>query len=354
MKLHYDYLIVGQGLAGNMMAYRLTEAGFSCLIVDETSGATASRQATGLINPITGRRFVKSWLTDELIAESIKTYGELGEKFGQNFFRHTTITKIIASVEQLNDLAAKQNDPEYAAFLGKGIEKYDDALLLNPYGTISIENVLQVAIEKLLDSFKNYWQNLEILVNEKFDFDEFKVADDGFRYKDFSFSKVIFCEGFQAYENPFFNYLPLRHTKGEALVIKCPGLNIDNIVGGTCNITPMGDNVYYAGASYDWNDKTLNPTKARRDDLTEKIKETLALPFEIIQHKAGVRPTVIDRRPLLGEHPKYKNMYIFNGFGTKGLSLAPYFSLQFIDFLKGKEKIHPEADIKRFEQKHYV
>nr|MBX2815191.1 FAD-dependent oxidoreductase [Saprospiraceae bacterium] len=49
----------------------------------------------------------------------------------------------------------------------------------------------------------------------------------------------------------------------------------------------------------------------------------------------GVRPTTPDRRPFLGQSSDQPGLFILNGLGTKGLSLAPYLSkvlIQWMDF----------------------
>jgi len=289
-----------------------------------------------------------------LIAEAKTLYQAMEAKFGKNLLKQTTIKKIVASIEQLNDLEAKLNEAEYSEYLGEKIEFTDPEMLHNPHGTIEIKKVLQVAIVELLNCIENWLNEEEILLKSVFDFETLRLNKTGFEYEEFSSDKIIFCEGFNVNGNKFFNYLPNRVSKGEALVIECKKLAETNIISGACNISPIGNHNFYAGATYDWNDNTLEATEAKKRDLMAKIKETIALPFAILQHKVGVRPTVLDRRPLLGEHPLHKNMFIFNGFGTKGLSLCPYFSLQFVNYLQEKGTIHPEVDIKRFESKYYA
>jgi glycine/D-amino acid oxidase-like deaminating enzyme len=177
--------------------------------------------------------------------------------------------------------------------------------------------------------------------------------NDLWKYKNIAAENIIFCEGFSTRSNPYFNYLPLRQTKGEALIFESNELPENKIIGGVCNITPLGNHQFYAGATYDWDDIDLAPTEKKKTALIQKIEQTIKIPFKIIDHKAGIRPTVIDRRPLIGSHPKHKKMFIFNGLGTKGLSLAPYFANHFIDCLAMNTALHTEVDIKRFESKYY-
>jgi glycine oxidase len=354
MKQHYDYIIVGQGLAGSMLAFELMKRNKSLLIIDETSGATASRQATGIINPVTGRKFVKSWMADTLIPFAIEKYSELGSLFQKELFKHTSILKIIANVEQLNDIEAKIGSDGYSAYLDSAIKKCDENIFHNPYGSIRIHHVLQINIALLLDCMLEMFIKKEVLVKEIFDFEKLTISSGKVEYKNIEADRIIFCEGYLGKSNPFFSYLPLQSTKGEALIIEAPMLPQDSIVGGVCNITPIGNQRFYAGATYAWGDYNPAPTTAKKDELTKKISETLSCSFKVLEHKAGIRPAVSDRRPLAGTHPEHSHLFIFNGFGTKGLSLAPYFACEFAGFLEGQQSLHPEIDIKRFEKKHYA
>ncbi|MCW3075505.1 MAG: dependent oxidoreductase [Bacteroidetes bacterium] len=70
--------------------------------------------------------------------------------------------------------------------------------------------------------------------------------------------------------------------------------------------------------------------------------------YQILKHEAGVRPSSKDRRPIVGPHPLHSNMHVFNGLGTKGVMLAPYFANNFVLFYLQKQPLNPEINIKRF------
>lgn len=352
MQQKTKYLIVGQGLAGSILAYFLEKKGCDYFIIDETSGATASRQATGLINPVTGRRLVKSWMIETLLPKAKETYLNIQNEFNKNLVEETSILKLITSVEQLNDVSAKLEDEDYKSYLSE-IQKVDQNLFFNDLGAFEILNILQININNLLDVLLHFFQGNNKIKQEKFDYKELSKEGDLWKYKNIAAENIIFCEGFNTRQNPYFNYLPLRQTKGEALIFESNELPEDKVIGGICSITPLGNHQFYAGATYDWDDIDLVPTEKKKTALIQKIEQTIKIPFKIIDHKVGIRPTVIDRRPMIGKHPKHKKMFIFNGLGTKGLSLAPYFVNHFIDCLAMNKVLHPEVDIKRFESKYY-
>lgn len=346
------YLIVGQGLAGSVLAYFLDKNCIDFLIIDETSGATSSRQATGLINPVTGRRLVKSWMIDELLPFAKETYVNIQNQLGGDLVKQTSILKFISSVEQLNDVSSKIADLQYTEYLSD-IKTVDKNIFYNELGAFETLKVLQVNINNLLDNLLYSFKEKNKILKEKLDCSLLKKEKQKWLYKNIEAENIIFCEGFNTINNPYFKYLPIKQTKGEALIFESEALPQNKIIGGVCNITPLGNYKFYAGATYDWDDIDLKPTEKKKRIISQKIEQTIKVSFKIIDHIAGIRPTIVDRRPLIGEHPKHKKLFIFNGMGTKGLSLAPYFAHHFVEYLENKTPLNTEVNIKRFELKYY-
>jgi len=151
--------------------------------------------------------------------------------------------------------------------------------------------------------------------------------------------------------NPFFNHLPLDGTKGELLIIKAPGLQLDVIVNTSVFIMPLGDDLFKVGATYNWKDKTNVPTDEGKLELVTRVKEILNCEFEIINHFAGVRPTVRDRKPLIGTHAKFSCIHILNGLGTRGVMLAPAMAKALFENIELGTPLDAAIDIKRFKAK---
>ena len=159
---------------------------------------------------------------------------------------------------------------------------------------------------------------------------------------------IIYCEGFNAINNPYFNYLPFSPVKGELLDIKIHEINIQEIINQGAFVIPLGDDVYRLGATYSWHELDFIPTEQGRNELMGKYQKLMKPEMKIGSHRAGVRPATKDRRPFIGMHPEFENVGIFNGLGSKGVSLAPYFAKQFVDFLVNDKELHPEVNINRF------
>ena len=343
----FDYLILGQGLAGSILAYQLIQKGYSVAIVDEGSGNTSSRQATGLINPITGRRFVKSWMIDELLPYAQEFYQDLNKVFASNFYKETKQYKVLQNLEQVNDFNVRLNDEGYSNYL-KVLKKKPCETFVSEFNTALVEPIIQINIPEMQDALLNFFRHQAKVYEEFMDFDQLKIEERAFSYKDIQADKVIFAEGYKLRNNPYFKHLPIQFAKGEALIIKSIDLKLDAILNSKTNLTPMGDDTYYVGATYDWNDSEQKPTVSKRSYLIENLEKSITSSFEIIDQKVGIRPTVVDRRPLIGEHTSHKGMYVFNGMGTKGLSLAPYFASQLIAHIEEGKALHPEVAISRF------
>lgn len=345
----YDYIVVGQGLAGSVLAWFLLKAEKKILIIDELKGETASKQATGLMNPITGRRFAKSWLADDLLPFADKTYTEIEQELGASFFKKTKIHRILQSVEQQNDWASKTQDERYKNYLSNEQLVYKDKNRINnDLGCIEIEPVWKVDTPKLIEELAAFYESKKIVKRVRFEHDKLLISDIEIKYKEFKAKAIIFCEGFNMVNNPLFAKVPLSLTKGEVLHFESKSLQEANILGGSTNIVPIGGHCYSVGASYENGATNLAKTEQKRQELTEKLESIIRCEYKIVDHKAGIRPVLQDRRPIVGAHPEYKNVLIFNGLGSKGLSLSPYFAHQFVQFLDGKASLDSEVKVSRF------
>ena len=188
-------------------------------------------------------------------------------------------------------------------------------------------------------------------MEEVFDYQQVEPGEGRVGYQDFSAKKIIFCEGARAIDNPFFNYLPFSVTKGELLLVRIPGARFEKMLKHHVMISAFGkpeDEIFWVGSTSRFEFEGTEPTAEKRQWLEEQLRDVLEAPFEVVAHLAGIRPTVFDIRPFLGLHPQHSCLGIFNGLGTKGASLAPFFAKQMADFLLGKGQVDAEVDIARF------
>lgn len=346
-----DYLIIGQGLAGTLLAHFLQADGCSVHIIDDAQPHSATRVAAGLINPVTGRRFVKSWRIDELLPFARQTYRELEERLGVKLYHERPIYRALYSIEEENIWLERCADPSYQVYvadeqLPPGMAQY----VLPPRSFGRVNGGAQVNIGILADTFRQRALEAGILETGTFDFSLLRTEPDVVRYGDISARKVVFCDGRWGKANPFFNHLPLTGDKGEVLLVRFPPeVSFEAIIKHRVFVVPLDDGSYWIGSNYRSHYESDTPTEQGRGWLEENLKQSLSCPFEVLDHRAAVRPTVKDRRPLMGRHPDYpSSVFIVNGLGTKGTSLGPFWVRHFADYLQGRTKLDGEVDIRRF------
>lgn len=346
-----DYIIVGQGLAGSILALTLLKYGKSVIVIDPSQASTASKVAAGLCNPVVFKRLVKSWMADDLLTYMDEFYPEMEELLGAEFYFTKRILKPFAE-EQEKTLWLKKVEEPIGRYLNEAIFEDDlNGILYNPLGISEVMHAGNVDTLQFLNSSKAYFQKNNLFVDELFDYSLITMQENSVNYKDFTASKIIFCEGYKAIENPYFKWLPFKLTKGETLTIQLKHTHhipFNTVINKAVFILPIGKDTYKVGATYEWDDLTELTTEKGKSELVEKLQKVLKVPFEIINHQAGIRPTVNDRRPLIGLHPEHPQLAVFNGMGTKGVMLAPFFAFQFANALRHHTALDKEVDISRF------
>ena len=345
-----DYLLIGQGLAGTLLHHRLAVAGQRVHVLDRGHENAASAVAAGIVNPITGWRYVKSWRVGELLPEVARTYQELTDLLGEPCYFPGPIVRAIHDVKGENNWALRTADPAYQPYLAEQPDTQIFAGKLHPahaYG--QVEGGGRVAVRALVHAYRRYLRDRGALTETTFDPEQLTAEPTGVRYGDLTARRVVFCEGHRGRYNPWFGYLPFGGAKGEVLIVRIPGAGFDRLLKQRLFVVPLGEDRYWIGSAYENDYAHERPTAAGRARLLEQLDALLTVPYEVLDHRAAVRPTVQDRRPFLGRHPGGLPLYIFNGLGTKGASLGPFFARQMAGYLDADRLLDAEVDIRRFE-----
>ncbi len=349
-----DFIIVGQGIAGSMLSWFLLKENQQILVIDELNLSSATHVAPGVTNPITGRKFVKTWLADDLIPFAAETYHHFEELFKDTLLHPLPIIKLLDSVKAQNDWSVRCSSPGYVAYLkNEQVIRMAPEKVSNDFGGFEINGGTKLDASKFLTHYRKLLQDKDLLVDEKFNFDDLEVNEEFVVYKGKKARRIIFCEGANAVKNPYFKFLPFQLAKGECLVLKVDDFYNDRLISGEVGILPTFANKdeYFVGATHEWTFDDDQPSEKGKNELLGNLSTVLNAPYEIVAHRAAVRPTVKDRRPFVGFHPDYPNVGIFNGMGTKGLSLSPYFAAHFASHLVKGTPVMKEVDIKRLLRK---
>ena len=345
-----DYLIVGSGLAGISFAETALQHQKNFLIIDNQS-QNASLIAGGLYNPVILKRFSEVWQAEQQLVVLDSFYQKLESKLQIKVDNKIPILRKFFSIEEQNNWFAASDNKMLAPFLSLDLVTTKYHGINSPFNYGQVLQTGYVDTKLLLNAYKKYLLDHNLLLEETFDYHSIQFFDDGVQYKNTKAKQIIFAEGFGLHANPFFNYLPLDGTKGELFIIKAPNLNLEVIINTSVFILPLGKDLFKVGATYNWRDKTSNPSEEGRTELLARIYEILDCEFEIIAHFAGVRPTVRDRKPLVGTHPQFSRLHILNGLGTRGVMLGPSMAIALFELIEHQKPLDKVIDIKRYENK---
>lgn len=344
-------LIVGGGLAGCCIAHHLLKENVTVRIID--SGANhSSKVAAGMINPIVFRRMLKSWLADDLIPYLETFYREMEKEVNASFLIKRKIKRVFSSLEEKEMWDKRKETGEYDHFLLEKVNSEDEpSHVISKFGSAYVASPGYIDSPTFIKANHAYFSENNILDLEEFDYSNLDVESGN--YKGENYDSVIFSEGYRGKNNPYFGYLPLNQTKGEVLTLKADSLPNNEILNRKCFVLPTINNTVKVGATFAWHTTDLSITRKAKGELLNHYNNLTTAPYALVDQEAGIRPTVVDRRPLLGKHPKLDKLYIFNGLGTKGYMLAPYFAHHLVEHILHQKALMEEVDIQRFEKKYY-
>lgn len=345
-----DYLIVGGGLSGLLLAYNLQQAGCSLLVVDDGSSSSASRVAGGIINPVTGMRLVQSWQIDRLLPFALQTYRMLEKELGVELITECSQLDFFANPEQRSMFDARSVQGNHYLHSNVDTEAWQSTFRFN-YGAGEIAPCILVDLRSLLERISEKLMNTGMYRDGEFNWDDCEVGSDKVSYSDVEATMIICCEGAMAADNPYFSLLPWSKDKGEAIIASIPGLPRQHIYRQHFGIVPwQRDDLFWIGATHDWKYNDLSPTADYLKKVTDHLDYFLRLPYSVVDHLVARRPANLDRKPFVGVHPSFPSVAIFNGMGGKGVSMAPFFASQLALHLTNNGDLWPEVNVQRFKR----
>lgn len=347
-----DYIIVGQGLAGSVLALELLERGLTVKVIDNDHYKSSSKIAGGLVHPMSFRRTILSWNAELLSEHSIHYYQKKEKELGISFFESLTFLRLFGSIEEQNNWFGKQSITPFNKVLFDFKNDLTEYGVKNTFGLGRVNWSYRLEVSVFLEAVKKQLLASDSLITEKFKHELLTVSEQEVSYNGVTAKGIVFCEGHQYIHNPFFNYIPENLTKGEILKIKVTNFS-PYAISKNCFVLPLEGDEYILGATYDWGKKDYEATVEAKEELLEKFAVISDKPFEVLEHRVGIRPTTVDRKPILGSHPIKSTIHIFNGLGSKGVQLAPYYAGRMVDYLVNASVIEKEINNARFTKKYF-
>lgn len=340
-----DYIIVGDGYAGYFFAHQLILNEKSFVLYSGLKKG-ASKVSAGVVNPLVLKKFTTFWLADEQIEFLNQTLGEIEKYTGKNYLINEPIHRILHDeIEQKLWLGKVETD-ELSSFLDPKFVQLET--IKNPFGTGAVKKSARLNVAEFFNDLENYLNENGNLVQEDFDFKHFENNT----YKDFNFKNIVFCEGMTVRKNPFFSDIQVIPNKGHHLKVKL-SVKLDHqfTLKKKHFLFPLDNEIHYYGGTYDPNERENEIDDFKTEELIAGLKEIYPHDFEVVKIYYGFRPTVKDRRPILGNHLDHENYYIFNGLGARGILNGCYFARELFQHIENGKELMPDVDIKRFIKK---
>ena len=351
MNKKVDYLIVGQGLAGTFLAFELMQKGKSVMVIDKGLKYSSSRVAAGVINPIVLRRFTVTWRAKEFLNYNPFFYEKLDKYLGKQYHFSLPLKKLISSQDEIDFWKYRYDKEDVRDYIYKELTDVKENLF--PTEKFKVGLAKQASWLNISDLLVDFRANLEAknaLLEEEFDFSSLRTN----RYKNIEFGRVVFCEGARGKYNPLFKSLPFSLNKGQLITVKNNQLPSDSLLKKKVFILPTSESIFKVGATYSWKWDTSYEEAAHKiePEKTELLKthleEITTSNYEVVAVQTGIRPSIKDRRPLIGQHPDKADVYMFNGMGTRGCFMAPLLIDEFINYCEQGADLHKEVDLRRF------
>lgn len=348
-KVQTDYLIIGQGIAGSLIALNLLQRGRSVAVVDDGHKHSASKVAAGLINPITGRRHVLTWRFQECWKFLQEDYPRWEVQLGEAFFHKKPLLRFLKTQEErvffeqklcAGDFGCLDIDYPWDTGRVVGLLAQEPCYRLHQTGFVN-QNAFIL-------SARTWLKQQGCLIEDQWSHSDFSRDSGKVSWKRHEAKRIIFTQGFKNDTNPFFRDLPFRHAKGELLELKGPEVEKPPVLNRGKWLLPLSPGRYRAGATYDLKQIDLSVSNKGKEEILEALKELVDWDFEVTKHQSGVRPAVHDFRPVLGRHPWYPELIIFNGLGSKGSLQAPLLAKELTEYLEDDERLHHTCDVERF------
>lgn len=324
------FVLVGQGIAGSLLSMIMRDRGIPHRVIDLPHYSQSSRIAAGVANPIVLKRL--KWVKDaETFWPSMRRFYERWDSKlapSNGNWRSLAMLHRFKDPGEVNLWDERSEVEPFRSFLGE-IRDNADPLFDAPHGWGSLQGLYWLKTSSFLDSYREKLLDWGILERAAFPIPAggAHIWPPGLEEGE----ELVFCNGHLARETFEELRACFAPTRGEVITVRAPKLPEDQAYHAGVFAIPLGEHLFKIGASYGHDRLEDLPTEEGRAWLEEQWQKMYQGPYELVEHQAGVRPTVRDRKPLLGT--LRPGIHLFNGLGSRGVMMAPYLGEHLLDHL---------------------
>lgn len=340
-------LIVGQGIAGTTLAFRCLQEGMIPKIVDYGMDYSASHVAVGLVNPISLKRVTPVWKVEECLASLSEFYTYIYNVLGEDYFIRETIYKVLKTQADINTWMERVDLPVYSNYMRNPIANIEgttiEGLALGP-----VDGGGWVLTKDFLQASRQFFISNGHLIEEKFDLTSLKLNSGSVDYGGEQYDYIVDCSGHAFVFAEYFPGVRIAGNKGEVMTILPVSEPKHKIYSSSYFLLKTLGKEYKLGATYSRDITNALPSEIGRLELTQGLKKFFKSDFKELEITAGIRPTVADRKPLIGQSPMDSRVIMFNGLGSRGYLTAPYLSELLLRSITFSDQIPMEVTCRRF------
>lgn len=338
-----DYIIVGGGFAGLFFAHQLLSNNKSFVLFSNNK-TSASHISAGVCNPVILKRFSTFWKSEEQMQFLESFFSKVETYTSKNYLIKEPVARIFHNESEKIQWIKNSKKESLNSYLNNDFIKLQS--VENEFETGIVDKSCRLDVENFFNDFFNYLGENNKLIPEDFDYKSVDTSNS--QYKNYQYKNIVFCEGVSIKNNPYFENIPVLPNKGHCLEVKIDETIDPFIIKKKHFLFSLPNNRFYYGGTYDRLDETSEINQEFVDELEIGLKEFYKKDFTVTKIKTAFRATVDDRKPILGTHPDFQNLHIFNGLGARGVLNGTYFSKIMFDYLENEVEIDSNIDVRRF------
>jgi glycine oxidase len=338
-------LIIGQGLAGTAVAWRLWQRGVPFLIVDAHEATNSSQVAAGLVTPITGLRLNVSWRVAELLPAALQFYREIEAILGATYYHELPIVRLFREAKEVNFWAKRQQESAIRPYTDTNAPSplLDASAIKDELGGFQMKRSGWLDTASYLEASRLFFEKNDCWQQGCVSDEHLLAQERQIVWQDQAYDLAILCRGWEQSGSRTFPWLNFDSARGVIVDLES-ALPETRILNKGCWMLPRGAGQWRAGSTYDFDFQ--KPLAESTEEIRIRLEGLLHMPFSITGVQSGIRPIYKKQSLVLGRHPVRPSFCVFNGLGSKGVLRAPYFSEMLISHLLDGSPLDEEVDVR--------